>query len=341
MCLYPKLLKNPKYRSTKKNGGNIPIITDERIKYVPIGCQQCIECRRKKARDWQIRLMEDIKTNKNGKFITLTFNNKSIKKLTKNVNNYVLHKGKRVRHKRNLKGYILDNEIATRAMRLFNERYRKEYKTAIRHWLVTELGGKGTENIHMHGIIWTDKDLNKIEQIWKYGYMWKGENKQGKIINYVNDTTIGYITKYVHKTDEKHKTYRSIILTSAGIGGNYIQRTDAKNNKYKEEKTIETYRTSTGHKISLPIYYRNKIYTDHEREKLWINKINKEERWVMGEKVSIKEGIETYDKIVEHYRTINKRLGYGSNETDEARAEYERDRRIIMQKTRIAKANGM
>lgn len=68
MCYYPKLINNPKYRSTKKNGGVIPIVRDVRVTKVPIGCGECQECRKQKARGWQQRLLEDIKEHKNGKF---------------------------------------------------------------------------------------------------------------------------------------------------------------------------------------------------------------------------------------------------------------------------------
>ena len=39
------MIKNPKYLPNKKNNNNPPEITDERVKYVPIGCGNCIECR--------------------------------------------------------------------------------------------------------------------------------------------------------------------------------------------------------------------------------------------------------------------------------------------------------
>ena len=38
MCLYPKFMKNPKYKPNKKNGGNPPTITDKRVEYVPMSC---------------------------------------------------------------------------------------------------------------------------------------------------------------------------------------------------------------------------------------------------------------------------------------------------------------
>ena len=87
MCLYPKLFTNKKYTANKKNGGVIPAITDNRVLVVPIKCGNCIECRKQKAREWQVRLLEDIKTNKHGQFVTLTFNRKSISELRTKVIN--------------------------------------------------------------------------------------------------------------------------------------------------------------------------------------------------------------------------------------------------------------
>ena len=59
MCLYPRLIKNPKYKKNKKNGGVIPAFLDERVLAVPIGCGECIECRKQKRRNWQVRLLEE------------------------------------------------------------------------------------------------------------------------------------------------------------------------------------------------------------------------------------------------------------------------------------------
>ncbi|AXH74403.1 MAG: replication initiator protein [Microviridae sp.] len=324
MCLYPKIILNRKYLANKKNGGQVPPMPDERVKYVPIGCQNCIECRKQKAREWQIRLLEDIKTHTNGKFITLTFNNESIKELNNEIEI--------------LEGYHRDNQIATLAMRRFLERWRKEYKKSIRHWMVTELGSNGTENIHLHGIVWTDIDLKEVERIWKYGYVWKGKEEKGKIINYVNEKTVGYITKYVHKMDVKHLTYKSIILTSPGIGHNYTNTHDSKKNYFNHKETIETYRTRTGHKISLPIYWRNKIFSDHQREQLWLNRLDKQERWVRGERVDVSKGMNEYDKLLKWHQERNIELGYGTDKKDWSKEQYERERRKLLTLQRIKNA---
>ena len=80
MCLYPRLIKNPKYKKNKKNGGVIPAFLDERVLAVPIGCEECIECRKQKRRNWQVRLLEEVKERTDGIFVTLTFSNERFKK---------------------------------------------------------------------------------------------------------------------------------------------------------------------------------------------------------------------------------------------------------------------
>lgn len=316
MCLYPKLIRNKKYTITKKNKGIVPKIKDERIRYVPVGCGNCMECRKKKARDWQVRLHEEIRyQNKQPKetklkahFVNLTFNDKSLIKLERQNKLY--------------KGYDLDNKVATDAVKKFLERWRKEKKKSVRHWLVTEIGGNYTERIHLHGIIWTNENKKFIEKKWKYGHIWFGDH--------VGEDTINYIVKYINKIDKKHPTYKSKILTSKGIGYNYKNRRDSKNNKYKKN-TNETYTTKTGLKLALPIYYRNHIYTEEEREKLWIEKLDKKERWINGIKidVSTEQGEKNYYNMLKEAQQKNIRLGYGDNKITWKQQQYENQLRQL------------
>ena len=124
--------------------------------------------------------------------------------------------------------------------------------------------------------------------------------------------TVNYIVKYIHKVDKKHKGYISKILTSSGIGESYTKSKKATDNKYNGEKTLDTYKTEKGNKLALPIYYRNKLYSEEERELLWINKLDSNERWIGGEKVRADDW-ETIKKLQQHYRKLNKRLGYGDD----------------------------
>ena len=117
-----------------------------------------------------------------------------------------------------------------------------------------------------------------------------------------------------------------------------MQRRDILRNQYKPGETIETYKTRTGHELGLPIYYRNKIYTDEEREKLWLEKLDKEERWVDGVRVDISKGEEEeYYKLLEVKRQKNKRLGYGDDSKNWELKRYENQRRNLIKKERIQK----
>ena len=69
MCLYPKLIKNPRYKATKKNRGIVPICNDERKKIIPIGCGKCMVCMKQRAREWKYRIIEDLKVHKNAKYL--------------------------------------------------------------------------------------------------------------------------------------------------------------------------------------------------------------------------------------------------------------------------------
>ena len=158
MCLYPRFIYNPKYKKNKKNGGNIPPFSDERVLVLPIGCGNCLLCRKKKANSWRNRLIEECKNDLTGVFVTLTFNNESLKSLFKDINIkeqreiggcrtrktkkgyrcYYIYNYKKVNFE--LNGYDTDNAICKRAVRLFCERWRKKTGKSPKHWLITELG---------------------------------------------------------------------------------------------------------------------------------------------------------------------------------------------------------
>jgi len=306
MCLYPRLIRNPKYSANKKNKGIIPELKDKRVLAVPVGCGNCMECRKKKSREWQVRLTEEIRENTNGKFITFSFSDESLSELKALIEP---------------KNYYEDcNAIATKAVRRFLERWRKKYKKSCRHWIVTELGGQ-TDRIHLHGIMFTNESTETISEIWKYGHVYVGD--------YVNEKTVNYIVKYIYKTDEKHKGYKTKILTSAGIGSGYLKRPDAARNKYKTSKTNEVYRTRTGLKLGMPKYYRNHIYNDDEREKLWLEKLDEQVRWVDGKKIDVSKGNENYMILLEEARKKNKKFGYGTRE-DWTIEEYLKSREELL-----------
>lgn len=286
MCLYPRIIKNRKYIPNKKNGGIIPIPIDNRAMGVPVGCGKCIECMKQKAMNWRVRLHEELRLNEIMLFVTLTF---SDEELTKLENDY-----------KELKAVTVNN-TATISVRRFLERWRKKYGNSVKHWLVTELG-EDNGRIHLHGILWTNKSKIEITELWKYGFVWIGD--------YVNEKTINYIVKYLHKPNPNFKEYTPIVLCSKGIGSNYLNRLDSKLNTFDFDKTKDYYKTRTGIKLSLPIYYRNKIYDDDEREILWMQRLDKNIRYVDGQKIDISKGMDAYWDLLEKARIKNKQIGF-------------------------------
>ena len=139
---------------------------------------------------------------------------------------------------------------------------------------------------------------------------------RSNILLFPSHDSSNYISKYILKSDFNHKEFKGKILCSRGIGGNYKNRLDSNRNLYKKNETKEYYvdkqviltsagigagymkrtdwiknkfnpngetreyyKTETGHKQALPIYWRNKIYSEEEREKLWLQKLDKEETY--------------------------------------------------------------
>lgn len=261
MCLYPKYIKNPKYKPNKKNKGKPPVFTDMRLLYVPTKCGCCIECRKEKQREWRVRLEEELRSNF-GYFTTLTISPEGIKD---------------IEEKSGLKWEENPNEIATKGLRLFLERVRKDIGKSIRHWCVTELGEK-KDRIHLHGIFFGQKSAELIRKHWKYGFVFIG--------GYCSSRSVNYMTKYMLKVDIKHPEFKQIVLASAGIGAGYMDRLDYlwQKQNYKNIN-VATYTFRNGTKMAMPKYYKNKIFTEKERERMWINNLNRGLLWIYGEKV--------------------------------------------------------
>lgn len=294
----------------KKNNYQAPILTDGRVQYVPVGCGKCIECKKQKARAWSIRLQEELKIDQNCIFITLTYSNEEYTKLYNECNG---------------DSYIKDNNIAKLSIRRFLERYRKKHKKSIKHFLITELGHNGTENIHLHGLLWCTKE--DIDNHWKYGYTFTG--------TYVNVKTINYMMKYVMKLDDKHPNYNQRILVSPGLGKNYLNSNNAIKNQYNENENNNNYRSDNGNKMNLPTYYKNNIYTDEEKEKLWIKLLDKNERYVLGKKIDISKNMDEYYNALKEAQKINNQLGFGDDKIDWSKKLYENSQRRLKQKARL------
>lgn len=277
MCLYPTIIANKRYKPTRKNGLNPPICTDERMLVIPAKCGKCYECRKEKSREWRIRMIEELRTSF-GYFVTLTISNEGFKELCEKI------------------GLPLDsneNTIATKAIRWFLERVRKDTGKSIKHWFVTELG-EDNDRLHLHGILFDQKAIELTRKHWKYGHIFVG--------SYCNERTVNYITKYMLKYDVKHKDYTQIVLCSKGLGIGYLDRSDGWRQKdFVYCKKVPHYQFRNGKKVPMPKYYVEKIFTEDERLQMWKNILDSGETYVHGEKVNM-DDIHTINNLREYYR---------------------------------------
>lgn len=298
MCLYPRKLKNRRYQITKKNGGSPPLMSDERMDKITVPCGKCSVCVKKKKKEWIMRINEENKDSGVPHIVTMTYSDERLKELRE----MVIRDAKGVIPEEN----VLLNEMVKKSVKLWRKWYHKYKGKSPKRWLISERGEK-SGRIHLHGFIW-NVDEEELRDSWQ---RFNGHMHFGK---YMGTKTIVYATKYFNKVDMVNKDYKGIMLVSPGIGKGYLKREKGKH-EFKGEDTRIKYRFENGAEGVLPRYYRDKLWNDDERIKLWEIALNDEKMenkiWLNG-----KEYDETKDDITEIYereRRKDRRLGYKVN----------------------------
>lgn len=282
MCYFPIKILNKRFVPTRKNGYNPPECPDERLRYITAECGHCFECRKKKRNMWRIRMKEQKKDTPIGVFFTGTVTPARYEE---------------IKSKYNLKD---DNDIATKIVRLFLERIRKETGKSVKHWIVTEKGHTNTRRIHIHGLFFDTLNIGKynlerlLKRNWTDGYSYNGYSTSEKCIN--------YISKYMTKKDDINPEFIGKVLASPGLGAGYTERAK-QYHTYHGEHTHEEYINYNGTKETLPRYYKEKLWTEEQRQELWIIKENKGIKWIGKQKFNTnsQEEKEWYESILEQH----------------------------------------
>lgn len=120
---------------------------------VTVKCGRCDTCRREKAQDWAIKLINEAKYHKKACFITLTFDNKIL--LDKNSKAHKFGANA---------GFVFNIENSKEYFKKFIKRLRKKFKDKkITYFHVGEYGEK-TRRPHHHAIIYgINFDDDRIE----------------------------------------------------------------------------------------------------------------------------------------------------------------------------------
>jgi len=219
-----------------KNG----ITSNEKI---PVPCGKCPACIKRRTSGWSFRLIKHSEVSKNPLFVTLTYDPEHVPK-TKN-------------------GY---KTLQKSDVQKFFKRLRKLQDEKIKYYAVGEYGTQ-TMRPHYHLIIFNTDEL-KINRSWALD----GYNIGTTFIGNVTGASIGYTLKYLskegkipqHKNDDRQPEFQ---LMSKGLGKNYLTENmkkwhhdDLENRMYIPMKE--------GKKIAMPRYYKDKIYSKSEKNRI-------------------------------------------------------------------------
>ena len=269
------------YRSKSgrdKTTGKWPVVFSVKDGYkdlkVEIPCGKCIGCKLEKSRQWAIRCVHESKLYKQNCFLTLTYNEESIKQLE--IIDETIEKN-------NIKKQYSLNK---RHFTLFVKRLRKKYGNNIRYIQCGEYGEKFSRP-HHHACIFNfdfpDKELWKIKsnsklytseslnKLWRYGYCVIGE---------VTFDSAAYISRYVTKkitgsiANEHYDGREPEYITMSrrpGIGKKYLDKFAA--DIYNYDKVI----LDSGREMRPAKYYDAQYELDHPEQmrKIKIERKNK------------------------------------------------------------------
>ena len=134
------------------------------------------------------------------------------------------------------------------------------------------------------------------------------------------------------KVDIKHPEFNQTVLASPGIGSEYFNRLDWQWQKQNYKRIeVPTYTFRNGTKMAMPKYYKDKLFTEKERNKMWINNLNRGLLWIYGEKVKANDW-ETIDNLRRYWQEYGREVmgddPIAWNKAKNRRAE-ERQRKAI------------
>jgi hypothetical protein len=202
---------------------------------VPVPCGRCPPCKLRRVNSWVFRLLQEQKVSTMAHFVTLTYDTRFVP--------------------------ISDNGFMTlrkRDLQLYWKRLRKLCPGAILKYYAVGEYGTNNRRPHYHAIVFNVLDINAFHQAWGLGQIHVGQ---------VTTDSIAYTMKYIdkpvsgqmHGRDDRE---REFPLMSKALGASYLSDDII---QYHQADVSRLYATKEGgHRIALPRYYRQKIYSDDQ-----------------------------------------------------------------------------
>lgn len=273
-CLTPLTIKNPK-----------PNVLGQGT-HMEVPCGKCKNCILRRAAHWAFRLECEELRSRTSAFITYTYDNDNV---PRSANGFL-----------NLSTTDFQSYMK-RQRKAIADNYGKDYwrKHSIKYYMAGEYGSQ-TERPHYHAIMFNLPEYylrndHRITEIWKKGRVQVDE---------VSPASIRYVTGYLHKQlywankGQNDDRQREFSRMSKGIGENYLTDARIKSMKSKLNPYLSL---EDGIKMSMPRYYKNKVFNEEELEILRA----KGKKFLEG-----KEELPTLDKIavLQQHNRNQKRL---------------------------------
>lgn len=203
-------------------------------------CGKCNFCLQSKRADWSFRLQQEQKVASSAYFLTLTYEDECLP-----INDC---------------GFP---ELDKKGYQNFTKRLRKAQASVsdekLRYYAVGEYGTE-TERPHYHAIMFNlDQNLTgKLSEIWQNGFVDVGD---------VTPASIHYVTKYVVNRVRDLEGDRcppfALMSRKPALGSNYL---DTHTKWHRDGK--RDYTQVNGVKKKIPRLFRDKIFTQLERERM-------------------------------------------------------------------------
>lgn len=256
-----------------------------------VPCSRCPKCRARIVSGWSVRLLQELKVSSSAKFITLTYADQNLP---------ISRNGYRSLYRRDL-------QLFFKRLRVINSRAKNGNR--IKYFAVGEYGGK-IGRPHYHVILF-NSNLQAIAKAWRQNVLVYSDStpvariiesngrvntvcargsgiKSKKVamgnIHYgdkrgVTGASIGYCLKYILKPkddsgcpdDDSVKPFR---LISTELGLSYVKDASWRKWHHADIKN-RMYVTVDNKKVSMPRYWKEKLYTEKEREEIAEHSRNK------------------------------------------------------------------
>jgi hypothetical protein len=219
-----------------------------------VPCGRCPNCLKKRSSEWIFRLCEEQRTASSALFLTLTYDDDNL--------NYTKSGLQDLR--------LADYQLFMKRLRAWSNRKAKS-NNQLKYYGCGEYGST-SQRPHFHSILFnlprsmqeTYFDRKKgvttypvLDHLWSKGHVYVGVSTPASMA-YVT----GYLQKHIgqDRTEQDDRNPERSFM-SKGLGSGYLKPGIVEYYKRKLEPYLVGY---DGQKLSMPRYYKNKLYTEDE-----------------------------------------------------------------------------